>query len=72
VLHPHLGETYHGVVVAVKDGDATQGDVVIQEPAIEAPVSSASPLPLGRRVRLRLAEADPVTRTVRFALAEDG
>ena len=72
VLHPHLGESYDGVVVAVKEGDPTHGDVVIQEPAIDAPVTATAPLPLGRHVKVRLAEADPATRTVRFVLEEGG
>jgi hypothetical protein len=40
----------------------------VQDPAIEARVSSRSgdPLPLGTHVRAVLAEADPATRTVRF------
>ncbi|HSE55467.1 MAG TPA: RNB domain-containing ribonuclease, partial [Nocardioidaceae bacterium] len=68
VLHPHIGATYPGVVVAVTSEDGLRGDVVIQDPAIEATVTSSRPLPLGTHVQVRLAEADPVTRTVRFEL----
>ena len=67
VLHPHVGERFAGVVVQVDDGDPHQGDVVIQEPAIDAPVSGRD-LPLGADVSVRLAEADVATRTVRFEL----
>jgi exoribonuclease R len=68
VLHKHVGQTFPGVVVAVDEDDPKRGDVVVQEPAIEAPVSSAEPLPLGTDVQLRLTEADVETRTVRFSL----
>ena len=68
MLHKHVGETFPGVVVSVEE-DATRGRVVIQEPAIEAAVSAPHDLPLGTDVRVRLAEADPENRTVRFELA---
>ena len=67
VLHPHVGQTFAGVVVQVDEGDPHRGDVVVQEPAIEAPVSGRD-LPLGTDVSVRLAEADVATRTVRFEL----
>jgi hypothetical protein len=35
---------------------------------VEAAVTSSAPLPLGTDVQVRLAEADPATRTVRFEL----
>jgi exoribonuclease R len=66
VLHPHVGEEFTGVVVQVDDGDPRRGDIVVQEPAIEAQVSSGEPLPLGSHVRARLVEADVSTRSVRF------
>jgi hypothetical protein len=56
------------VVVAVDEKERTRGDVVLQEPAVEAAVTSSAPLPLGTDVQVRLAEADPATRTVRFEL----
>jgi exoribonuclease R len=67
VLHPHVGETFTGVVVQVDEGDPHHGAVVVQEPAIEAQVSGQD-LPLGTDVSVRLAEADVATRTVRFEL----
>ena len=67
VLRPHVGETFAGVVVQVDEGDPHHGDVVVQEPAIEAPVAGRD-LPLGADVSVRLAEADVATRTVRFEL----
>jgi len=72
VLRAHVGETFPGVVVQVEDegeNAGTRGDVVIQEPAIEATVTGAAPLPLGTDVQVRLVEADVATRTVRFELA---
>ena len=72
VLHPHVGDTFSGVVVAVAengdDGPAKRGFVVLQEPAIEAAVSSKSDLPLGTDVEVRLVEADVRRRAVRFEL----
>jgi exoribonuclease R len=68
VMHPQLGQTFAGVVVQVDERDATRGDVVIQNPAVEAQVTSAEPLPLGTDVQVRLVEADVATRTVRFEL----
>jgi exoribonuclease R len=68
VLRPHVGRDFPGVVVAVDDKEPAQGAVVVQDPAIEARVSSRSgdPLPLGTHVQAVLAEADPGSRTVRF------
>jgi len=68
VLRHSVGETFDGVVVAVDAEDPRRGDVVVQRPATEASVTAASELPLGSNVRVRLAEADPATRTVRFEL----
>jgi VacB/RNase II family 3'-5' exoribonuclease len=68
VLHKHVGETFAGVVVALDDKDETKGDVVIQEPAVEASVSSSQKLPLGTDVEVRLVEADVTARSVRFEL----
>ena len=58
VLRPHLGETFPGVVVQVDEDDPKQGDVVVQEPAIEGRVTSSRELPLGTDVEVRLVEAD--------------
>ncbi len=70
VLRPHIGQTFSGVVVSVDEKDPAGGDVVVEEPAIEASVSArdGSPLPLGAEVQVTLAEADPATRKVRFEL----
>ena len=69
VLRDSVGQRFPGVVVAVDAEDPRRGDAVVQRPAIEAMVTAAEELPLGTDVTLRLAEADPDTRTVRFELA---
>ena len=68
VLHPHVGEDFDGVVVQVDEDDPQRGDVMVQQPAVEAAVRGTSDLPLGTDVRVRLTEADVATRTVRFTL----
>jgi hypothetical protein len=40
----------------------------VREPAINASVTGAKPLPVGEAVELTLAEADARSRTVRFTL----
>jgi exoribonuclease R len=69
VLRNAVGQTFDGVVVAVDPEDPRKGDVVVQQPAIEASVSGDHELPLGTNVSVRLTQADPATRTVRFELA---
>lgn len=66
VLSKQVGQLFEGVVVSVDEDKPTRGDIVVQQPAIEAPVTSASPLPLGSDVQARLVEADVRTRRVRF------
>lgn len=75
LLSPRVGETFQGAIVEVAGGKghgaaaAHGGVVMLRDPAIEAPVDSSAPLPLGQEVVVRLAEADPVKRVVRFELA---
>ena len=66
MLSKQVGQVFAGVVVSVDEDKPTHGDIVVQEPAIEASVTSASPLPLGSDVEARLVEADVGTRRVRF------
>jgi VacB/RNase II family 3'-5' exoribonuclease len=68
VLAPHVGETFAGVVVQVDEDDPASGDLVVQQPAVEARVRSSHELPLGADVEATLAEAEVRTRTVRFEL----
>jgi exoribonuclease R len=68
VLVPRVGESFDGAVVEVSSADPHKGIVIVRDPAVEASVSSASPLPLGGDVKVRLVEADPVKRVTRFEL----
>ncbi len=65
-LHSRVGESFEGVVLQVENDDERKGTVMIREPAVEAPVTSRSPLPVGEDVTVTLAEADLTTRKVRF------
>lgn len=71
VLRGSIGHTFEGMVVQVDQKSPQRGEVVIAEPAVEAPITSATdqPLPLGSDVTATLVEADPETRKVRFELA---
>lgn len=67
VLGPHVGEEFDAVVVDLNEkGDA--GTVQLREPAVRAKFSGTG-LKLGSAVRVRLTEADPAKRRVRFAPA---
>jgi exoribonuclease R len=67
VLQQHAGRTFAAMVTQVSEKDPTSGEVMIQEPAVEARVrSSGAPLPLGTDVTVRLVSADPVKRSVEF------
>jgi len=69
-LAPRVGETFEGAIVEVEQKDPRRGEVMLREPAILARVEAGSELPLGEQVRVRLAEADPASRRIRFELAE--
>ena len=68
VLAPRVGESFQGVIVEVDEKTGTHGSVTIQEPAVEASVSSADRLPLGTDVTVTLDTADIATRKVAFTL----
>ena len=70
VLQHRVGEKFDGVVVDVDEKDQTHGTVTVQDPAIEAGITAAAPLPLGTEVSATLAEADLGSRTVRFELVD--
>jgi hypothetical protein len=58
------------VITDVDDKDLGKGSVMLRDPAVEAPVVTTSgKLPLGAEVTVRLVEADPAKRAVRFELA---
>ncbi|MBS0464952.1 MAG: RNB domain-containing ribonuclease, partial [Proteobacteria bacterium] len=74
ILAPRVGESFAGSIVEVlhgaRDGGgaAHTGIVMLRDPPLEARVESDAPLELGADVSVRLAQADPGTRTVRFVM----
>lgn len=74
ILAPRVGESFAGSIVEVlhgaRDGGGTAhiGIVMLRDPPLEARVESDAPLELGADVSVRLAQADPGTRTVRFVM----
>ena len=62
VLAPRVGETFDTVVV--ESGDK-RGVVQLRDPAVRAPCEGAA-LPLGQRLRVRLASVDMTARKVVF------
>ena len=69
VLQQRVGETFEGVIVDLDDRDDKRGTVTVQDPAVEARVTDARPLPLGTDVHVTLAQADLASRAVSFTLA---
>ena len=69
LLHDRVGQSFPAVVVDLDEKDKRKGDVTIQDPAIEASVTGAEPLPLGEEVQVELVQADPTSRSVEFRLA---
>jgi exoribonuclease R len=68
LLQHRVGESFEAVVVEVNDKEPTRGIVTVADPAVEAPVVSATELPLGTEVRARLTTADLEHRKVEFTL----
>jgi len=68
LLQHRVGESFDAVVVEVHEKDPTRGVVTVAEPAVEAPVVSATDIPLGTDVRVRLTTADLAHRKVEFTL----
>ncbi|MFF0629724.1 RNB domain-containing ribonuclease [Streptomyces sp. NPDC004296] len=69
LLRDRVGETFEALVVDRHEDDPTQGTVHLCEPAVIGPVQTAPggpALPLGRRIRVRLAGAEPGREPVRF------
>ena len=64
LLADRVGETFTGTVVSTNK-DGTHGTLLIAEPYVEAKVDGSA-LPLGDPIEARLAEADPMTRRIRF------
>ena len=68
LLSNRVGESFRAVVVDVDEREPTRGTVTVEDPAVEAPVTSASDVPLGTDVRVRLTTADVERRKVEFTL----
>ncbi len=68
LLQHRVGESFAAVVVEVNEKERTRGTVTLADPAVEAPVVSASDIPLGTDVRVRLTTADVEHRKVEFTL----
>ena len=68
MLATRIAETFTGTIVEVERRDRDEGVVMLHALAIEAHVASEARLPLGDTVTVRLVEADPATRKVRFEL----
>ena len=68
VLRERVGEKFEGVVVDVDAKDDKRGTITVQDPAIEARLTAAEPVPLGNEVTATLSEADLGSRSVVFTL----
>lgn len=64
ILEKRVGEEFRAVVLELDEDDPKEGEVQVEEPAVEA--TATGDLPLGEEVTVTLSEADPETRTVRF------
>ncbi|MER6106365.1 RNB domain-containing ribonuclease [Streptomyces sp. NPDC001832] len=70
LLKDRIGEVFDAYVVDVLEQEPTTGTVHIDDPAIVARVEGGTArLPLGERLRVRLAQADPGSAKVLFAPA---
>ncbi len=68
LLQGRVGEAFGGVITSVDDKEPSRGVVLVEEAGVEAPVTAASPLPLGTEVTVTLRTADLGSRKVEFAL----
>ncbi|GAA3239854.1 RNB domain-containing ribonuclease [Nonomuraea helvata] len=66
LLRERIGQAFEAVVIDV-DERRGGGQVQLADPAVIA--RCEGPLPLGEQVTVRLTQADPATREVRFTLA---
>ncbi len=69
-LASRIGEVFIGAIIEIDPKDSRQGEVMLREAAILARVASDHALPLGEQVNVRLLEADPLTRQIRFELVD--
>lgn len=66
LLRDRVGEDFPAMVVDLDDRDPRRGQVMLRDLAVAARVEGPTRLPLGTDVVVRLVEADPVRRAVRF------
>ncbi|MEV0444905.1 RNB domain-containing ribonuclease [Streptomyces spectabilis] len=66
LLKDRVGEVFDAVVVDVKEAEPAVGTVQLTAPAVVARIEAGTPLPLGERLRVRLARAEPGEATVLF------
>jgi len=66
LLRDRVGEDFAAMVVDVDERDPRRGQVMLRDPAVGARAEGPAPLPLGTDLIVRLVEADPVRRVVRF------
>ncbi|MGC4951440.1 RNB domain-containing ribonuclease [Streptomyces sp. DT224] len=69
LLKDKVGDVFDGYVVDVKENEPATGTVHIDAPAVVARVEGTAPLPLGERLRVRLAQAAPGTAKALFVPA---
>jgi exoribonuclease R len=65
-MQARVGESFEGVVV---ESTSKGGTIQLADPAVRGRLESVDP-PLGQRVQVRVVEADPSARSVRFELAQ--
>lgn len=68
VLSRRVGEAFPAIVTSREDHDMQSGTVMIHDPAVETRIDAHRELPLGQSIVIKLVEADPATRRVRFEL----
>jgi exoribonuclease R len=66
LLKDRIGDVFEGCVVEVEDRQPTHGTVQLVSPAVIGHIQGPGPLPLGERLSVRLAEADPGTTKILF------
>ncbi|WNI27048.1 RNB domain-containing ribonuclease [Streptomyces sp. ITFR-16] len=70
LLKDRVGAVFDAYVVDVQEKEPTTGTIHIDDPAIVARIEGGTAqLPLGKRLRVRLTQADPGTSKVLFAPA---
>ncbi|MFF0332537.1 RNB domain-containing ribonuclease [Streptomyces fimicarius] len=70
LLEGQVGQLFDAYVVDVQERNPTTGTVHLRDPAVVGRIEGGTaPLPLGERLRVRLTQAGPASRTVLFAPA---